>query len=134
MLKVLVLLISASICFIDLRSHRIPNELTFLLAVSLLFDSVTAQLIGFLVASVFSILIAYVGQIGAGDVKLFLVLIATSGSLVLSQQYFLGMALISLCALLASFLNMRRKGIKGLYSIAFAPSILIPFLALYLAI
>ena len=134
MVEVLVLVLCAWICVVDIRSHRIPNELTILLSAALLFDTVTAQLPGFLIASSSCVLIASIGKIGAGDVKLFLVLIATSGSLVLSQQYFLGMALVSLCLLLASLFNMRRKGIEGLNSIAFAPSILIPFLALYLAI
>ena len=134
MVDAAVIFICACICSVDIRSHRIPNELSLLLGIVLLFDSVTAHLIGFLVASALTLLITYVGKIGAGDVKLFLVLIATSGSLVLSQQYFLGMALVSLCLLLASLFNMRRKGIEGLNSIAFAPSILIPFLALYLAI
>lgn len=134
MVDAAVIFICAWICSIDIRSYRIPNKLTLSLAFLLLIDSVTAQLLEFLVASALTLLIAYVGKIGAGDVKLFLVLIATSGSLVLSQQYFLGMALVSICLLLASFFNMRRKGIEALHSIAFAPSILIPFLALYLAI
>lgn len=134
MIKVAVLFICAWICSVDIRSHRIPNELSLLLAIILLFDSVTSQFIGFLAASVVTLSIAYLGQVGAGDVKLFLVLTATSGSIVLTQKYFLGMALISLYLLLTSFLHIRRKGIEGLHSMAFAPSILIPFLALYLAI
>jgi Flp pilus assembly protein protease CpaA len=78
--------------------------------------------------------IAYLGKIGAGDVKLFLALVATSGSLILTLDYFLGMALISLCVLVATYLSTRFKGRDNPRSIAFAPSILIPFLALYLAI
>jgi Flp pilus assembly protein protease CpaA len=105
-----------------------------LLAFLLLFDSITSQLIGFLLASVICLLIAYVGKVGAGDVKLFLVLVATSGSLVLTLEYFLGMALISLCVLVTSFLSTGLKGHLSPRSIAFAPSILIPFLLLYLAI
>lgn len=134
MVEVLVLVLSVWICVVDIKSHRIPNELSVLLAVVLLFDTVTAQLPGFLTASSACVLIAYIGKIGAGDVKLFLALTATSGSLLLTQRYFLGMAVTSLFALVASFAIARLRGLKKPRSIAFAPSILIPFLALYLAI
>lgn len=134
MVEVLVLILCAWICVVDVKSHRIPNELSFLLAGVLLFDSVTAQLFCALIASVSCLLIAYAGKVGAGDVKLFLVLIATSGSLVLTQGYFLGMAFASLLALVASLFTSHLKGREAPRSIAFAPSILIPFLLLYLAI
>jgi Flp pilus assembly protein protease CpaA len=134
MLKVLVLSISASICIIDLRSHRIPNRLTLLLAGTLICDSVSSTFYGFLTAAMAALFIAYFGKVGAGDVKLFLALVATSGNLVLSQNYFLWMAQTSAALLLASVINSRLKGISRPAAIAFAPSILIPFLALYLAI
>ena len=134
MLKVLVLSISASICFIDIRSHRIPNRLTLLLAMALLFDSESSSFYSFLTASTAALLIADLGKVGAGDVKLFLALVATSGTLVLSQNYFLGMALTSAALLLCSVINSRLKGARRPTAIAFAPSILIPFLALYLDI
>jgi len=130
----LVLAICLCICVVDIRSHRIPNALSLWLAVALLFDSVTVQLVDLLIAAIICMVIAYLGKIGAGDVKLFLALVATSGSLILTLDYFLGMALISLCVLVATFLSTRFKGHDNPRSIAFAPSILIPFLALYLAI
>ncbi len=134
MIKVLVLALSAWISVVDIRSHRIPNQLTLLLSVTLLCDSVRADFLGFLTASTAALLIADLGKVGAGDVKLFLALVATSGTLVLSQNYFLGMALTSAALLLCSVINSRLKGARRPPSIAFAPSILIPFLALYLAI
>lgn len=134
MLKVLVLSISLSICLIDIRSNRIPNRLTLLLTVSLICDSVSSSLLGFLTASIATLLIAFLGKVGAGDVKLFLALAGTSGNLVLSQSYFLGMALTSSALLLASVIDSHLKGARRPPSIAFAPSILIPFFALYLAI
>ena len=134
MVEVLVLFVSGWICVIDIRTHKIPNELSLFIAVLLLCDSVSTQFLGFLLAASICLLVAYVGKVGAGDVKLFLVLVATSGSVVSTQAYFLGMALTSICVLLTSSLPQRLRGIKGLTSIAFAPSILIPFLALYLAI
>lgn len=134
MIQYLVLAISLCICVIDIRSHRIPNSLSLWLAVALLFDSVTVHPLDLLLAAIICVVIAYLGKIGAGDVKLFLVLVATSGSLIVTLEFFLGMALISLCVLVASFLCARFKGRENPRSIAFAPSILIPFLALYLAI
>lgn len=134
MLKILVSFVSIWICVVDLKSHRIPNRLTLLLTSFLLLDSISSSLRGFLTASIAALLIAYLGKVGAGDVKLFLALVVTSGALVLSQSYFLGMALISLALLFASTINSHHKGAKRPPSIAFAPSILIPFLALYLAI
>jgi Flp pilus assembly protein protease CpaA len=101
---------------------------------ALLFDSESSSFYSFLTASTAALLIAYLGKVGAGDVKLFLALVATSGTLVLSQNYFLGMALTSAALLLCSVINSRLKGARRPPSIAFAPSILIPFLALYLAI
>ena len=122
------------ICTVDIRTHRIPNPLTLLLAVALLFDAVSAELYGFLIASPLSLLIAFVGKVGAGDVKLFLLLVATSGSLVLTPDYFLGMAVTSLLARTTSLVISHLKGSELPRSIAFAPSILIPFLLLSLAI
>ena len=134
MVEVLVLVLCVWICVVDIKSHRIPNALSLWLAVSLLFDSVTVQLVDLLIAAIICMVIAYLGKIGAGDVKLFLALVATSGSLILTLDYFLGMALISLCVLVATFSSTCFKGHDNPRSIAFAPSILIPFLALYLAI
>jgi len=134
MIKTLVLIFSVWICAVDMRSHRIPNELTLLLALALLFDSISTELYGLLIASALCLLIAYLGKVGAGDVKLFLVLVATSGTLTLNQGYFLGMAVISLIHLVASLSISHLRGRKKPRTIAFAPSILIPFLILYLAI
>jgi len=108
--------------------------MTLLLTVALISDSISSSLDGFLTAAISTLLVAYFGKVGAGDVKLFLALVATSGTLVLSRSYFLGMALISLVFLLTSVINSHLKGTRSPPSIAFAPSILIPFLALYLAI
>ena len=134
MIKALVLILTVWICVVDIRSHRIPNRLSLLLALALLFDSITAELYGFLIASALCLLIAYLGKVGAGDVKLFLVLVATSGSLILNPGYFLDMAVISLIFLVPSLSISHLKGRRPAPSIAFAPSILIPFLLLYLAI
>ncbi len=134
MIEVLVLAISALISVIDIRVHRIPNKLSFFLAFPLLCDSPTTELSSLMIALPLTLLIAYLGKIGAGDVKLFLLLGATSGSLIFNQVYFFGMALTSLFAIVFTFFLSRAKGISTPRSIAFAPSILIPFIARYLAI
>lgn len=134
MSELLILALAIWICAVDIRTHRIPNHLTLSLAIVLLFDNLTSDLFGFLIASPLCLLVAYCGKIGAGDVKLFLALVATSSPLVLTPDYFLGMALISLLALVTSLFISHLKGREAPRSIAFAPSILIPFLLRYLAI
>jgi Flp pilus assembly protein protease CpaA len=104
------------------------------LALPLLFDATTIELPSFLIALPLTLLISSLGKIGAGDVKLFLLLAATSGSVIFNQSYLVGMALVSLFAIAFTFALSRIKGIATPQSIAFAPSILIPFNALYLAI
>ena len=134
MIKGLVVAISLTICAIDIKVHRIPNRLLLLLAVLLFIDSISTELLDFLIAFLLSVPLAYLGKMGAGDVKLFLLLAATSGSLIFNQNYFLGMAAVSLIAITSAFLRSHLKGRKVPPTIAFAPSILIPFLLLYLAI
>jgi len=72
----------------------------------------------------------YIGKVGAGDVKLFLILLLTSTSLILNAQYFLGMAIVS-GGLIA--LTLLIRGVRG-KMIPFAPALLLPFLHIYLAI
>jgi Flp pilus assembly protein protease CpaA len=134
MIKGLVVAISLTICAIDIKVHRIPNRLLPLLAILLFTDSISTEFLDFLIAFLLSIPIAYLGKMGAGDVKLFLLLAATSGSLIFNESYFLGMAAVSLIAMISSLLRSYLKGRKAQPTIAFAPSILIPFLLLYLAI
>jgi Flp pilus assembly protein protease CpaA len=134
MIKGLVVVISLAICSIDIKVHRIPNRLLLLLAVLLSTDSISTEILDFLIVFLFSIPITYLGKMGAGDVKLFLLLAATSGSLIFNENYFLGMAAVSLIAVTSTFLRAHLKGRKAPPTIAFAPSILIPFLLLYLAI
>ena len=134
MLKLFVLLTSLSISIVDIRRHRIPNQLTLLLAALLLFDSVSMEIKKVVIAIPILLAVGYIGKVGAGDIKLLLALLITSGSLLLNQGYFLGMAIISLLGILGSSLFSYFKSVERPKSIAFAPSILVPFAALYLAI
>jgi Flp pilus assembly protein protease CpaA len=133
-IKASVLFISALVCAIDIRVHRIPNKLSLALVLPLLFDATSTELPSFLIALPLTLLISSLGKIGAGDVKLFLLLAATSGSAIFNQSYLLGMALVSLFTIAFTFAFSRVKGVATPQSIAFAPSILIPFNVLYLAI
>jgi Flp pilus assembly protein protease CpaA len=128
--RALIILVSISICVIDLRSHRIPNLLTVLLAVLLLIDPQPSSIIAALPVLFIALLVGYLGKIGAGDLKLFLTLLLTSTSIVLNTRYFLGMALVSGILVVASLIL---RGSRG-KMIAFAPALLLPFLDLYLAI
>jgi Flp pilus assembly protein protease CpaA len=134
MLKLFVLLTSLFISIVDIRRHRIPNQLTLLLAALLLFDSVSMEIKKVVIAIPILLAVGYIGKVGAGDIKLLLALLITSGSLLLNQGYFLGMAIISLLGILGSSLFSYFKSVERPKSIAFAPSILVPFAALYLAI
>jgi Flp pilus assembly protein protease CpaA len=134
MIKGLVVAISLTICAIDIKVHRIPNRLLLLLAVLLFTDSISTEFLDFLIAFLLSIPIAYLGKMGAGDVKLFLLLAATSGSLIFNQSYFLGMVAVSLIAIMASFCYSYLKRIARPRFIPFAPSLLIPLITLYRAI
>lgn len=134
MLKLLVLLISIGISAIDIKSHRIPNQHILVLTVLLLLDQVEGETRGVLIAIPILIAVGYIGKFGAGDIKLILALLITSGSLVLNQHYFYGAALITILILLFSALFARMKSLNFPKTIPFAPSILLPFLFFYLAI
>lgn len=134
MLKLSVLLISIRIAVIDIKSHRIPNQHTLILAVLLLLDQVAGETRGVLFAIPIVVAVGYIGKVGAGDIKLILALLITSGSLLLNQRYLYGAALISILALFFSALFARIRSLHIPKSVPLAPSILLPFLFSYLAI
>ena len=134
MLKLLVLLISVRISAIDIKSHRIPNQYTLILSVLLLLDQIAGDTRGVLMAILIVLAVGYFGKVGAGDIKLILALLFTSGSLLLNERYLYGAVLISLLVLFSSALFARMKSLDIPKSIPLAPSILLPFLFSYLAI
>lgn len=125
-----VTVISIAIVVSDIESHRIPNRLTLLLGTALLFDEYHTDYLVALPAALVAVIIGYLGKFGAGDVKLFLVLLLTSGPLILRGDYFLGMATVSVALILLTrfFMGPQVK------MIAFAPAIVLPVLHSYLAI
>ena len=74
--------------------------------------------------------ISLLSGIGMGDIKLLVVLIINEGSLVLSRQYLQGLLLAAFATVVIS--ATMRRSLRG--SVALAPAILTPFLAIYLAI
>ena len=130
MLSFLVALTALSISLIDIRSHRIPNQLTIILGFLLLADPHGSSIASTLPAIALSIAVGFLGRFGAGDIKLFIVLLLTSSPMVLNLQYLKGMVLISFASVVLSVLALGRRA----KMIAFAPAILLPFLNIYLAI
>ena len=130
MLSYLIALTALSISLIDIRSHRIPNRLTILLGILLLADPHSSSIASTLPPIALSIAFGLLGRFGAGDIKLFIVLLLTSSPLVLNLQYIQGMALASFASVVLSLLALGRQS----KMIAFAPAILLPFLYIYLAI
>jgi Flp pilus assembly protein protease CpaA len=118
------------ISLIDIRSHRIPNKLTIILGFLLLADPHGSSIASILPAIVVSIAVGLLGRFGAGDIKLFIVLLLTSSPMVLNLQYLKGMAFASFATVVLSLLALGRQA----KMIAFAPAILLPFLNIYLAI
>jgi Flp pilus assembly protein protease CpaA len=129
-LSYLVAFIALLISLIDIRKHRIPNKLTISLGILLLVDSHSSSIVSTLPAVAVSIAVGLLGRFGAGDIKLFIVLLLTSSPMVLNLQYLKGMALATVTTVVLSLLALGRQA----KMIAFAPAILLPFLNIYLAI
>jgi Flp pilus assembly protein protease CpaA len=89
-----------------------------------------ASLIRTCIAVALALLLCLAFKIGMGDFKLFSVLALTQGSLVLTIDFLSDFFLVTLVAVLITF--VKRKGLGG--SIAFAPCIAIPFGLVYLGI
>jgi Flp pilus assembly protein protease CpaA len=126
----LVLSLSSFIIIKDLRSHRIPNIATLALGGVLFIDCHSAGALLTISVAAIVTTIFLLAKVGMGDVKLFLVLVFTQGSLVISIRYLQLVIFIMVITVLAA--KAARGNISG--SVAFAHVILLPFLALYLAI
>jgi Flp pilus assembly protein protease CpaA len=130
MLKGLIIFTALLICVIDINTHLIPNRLTMGLGILLFLDLPLSLGKAAIPAIIITIAFGTLARFGAGDIKLFIALILTASPIVTTAAYFQGMALVSMASILISRL------ISGADSktIAFAPALLLPFLALYLAI
>lgn len=125
-----IALLSILISVTDIRTHKIPNRLNILLGVTLLLDrhslGVAVVLISITTALALTILLRF----GMGDFKLALALLISQSSLILTSQYLAFVIAMATLAVIVALIG--RVEITG--SIAFAPVILLPFTAIYLAI
>jgi Flp pilus assembly protein protease CpaA len=115
---------------LDFKTHRISNWHLSLFALLLIFDLHQAPIMVAGVSILITIVIFMIARIGMGDIKLAVALIATEGSLLLSQDFFILALLMLLLTVLFRLLKYRH--LRG--SVAFSHVLLLPFLALYLAI
>jgi Flp pilus assembly protein protease CpaA len=128
--SLLVLAISFAIAAVDIKSHRIPNKLTLVLFFGLALFPRSSKPGAVFIAILLTVMIGTAFRFGAGDIKLVIALILTSGQIILTRGYFLGMALTATFTILLTRLILG----SSVKSIPFAPSILLPFIASYLAI
>ncbi len=129
MVTFLIIVISISIMVIDLISHRIPNRLTIALFLLLLLNRDFLQLSHLLQLITVIVTVGLIGKFGMGDIKLLLALSVAAGRFVASPSYLIYLCITALALVLIN--AIRTKGFKG--QIPFAPAILLPFLARYLA-
>ena len=130
MRSVLVIAISLAIAAIDIKSHRIPNKLTLVLFCALALFPRSSKPGEVFIAILLTVVIGTAFRFGAGDIKLVIALILTSGQIILTREYFFAMALTATLTILLTRLILG----SSVKSIPFAPSILLPFIASYLAI
>lgn len=130
MRSLLVLAISIAIVATDIKRHRIPNKLTLILFIALALDHWSSKPEAIFIAILLTIVIGTAFRFGAGDIKLMIALILTSGQIIITREYFIGMALTATLTILLTRLILG----SSMKSIPFAPSILLPFIASYLAI
>lgn len=125
-----IALLSILISVTDIRTHKIPNRFNILLGATLLLDrhslGVAVVLISITTALALTILLRF----GMGDFKLALALLISQSSLILTSQYLAFVIAMATLAVIVALIG--RVEITG--SIAFAPVILLPFTAIYLAI
>lgn len=126
---VLLILITLYISLSDLRFHRIPNSSSLILIFILLYSTrmtpITLNLI--VLSSIW--LVGLLGKIGMGDLKLLTILLVLQGQILLNPIYWILFTSIALISITLHILL--RRTIRG--EIPLAPSILLPFSALYLS-
>lgn len=130
MLKMMIAAMAIFIVSRDFKTHRISNWHSSHFALLLIFNLHQAPILEAGVSILITIIIFVIARIGMGDIKLAVALIATQGSLMLSQEFFILSLLMLL--LTALFRLLKYRHLRG--SVAFSHVLLLPFLALYLAI
>lgn len=126
----MTLVLILTIVINDMRTHRISNRSSGLLFLLLICQPKLAPLLSIFVVIVISILIFTVAHVGMGDLKLWIAMVITRGEDVISLRYLQGLLVVSTVSAAISFLRGRdfRK------EIPFGPSLLLPFVPIYLGI
>ncbi|MSX18847.1 MAG: hypothetical protein F2803_02860, partial [Actinobacteria bacterium] len=128
MIKFLLLLLTLYISVVDIHSQKISNRSNLALGAVLISDSHSLSILMILLYTVIALALSILINLGMGDFKLVVVLLLTQSAVLISRQYF---SLFLACASLTLVIStLARKGIKG--SVAFGPTILLPFTAIYL--
>lgn len=127
---VLVLIFSLYIAVRDIKYHRIYNQdlAIFALLLSVELNVIPFRQIAFCIAA--SLSVSLIFKCGGGDFKLSSLLFLTQGEITASTKYF-SLLFLSLSAALIISAAYRRS-FRG--AIPLAPSILLPFLVIYLDI
>ena len=126
--KSIVFALSLYIAMIDIRDHRIYNRDLSVYGFVLFYNLNAISIVKSFSLVFAAFLICLIFKIGGGDFKLISLLIITQGKLIASAQFFsyLFFALLISVAIWATL----RRNFRG--AMPLAPSILLPFLALYL--
>lgn len=117
-----------AISIVDFVSYKIPNLLSIALFFLLLVDPAPLPASHVLLAAISVLVLAHFSAVGMGDRKLFLALLLSQGSVIMSLEYlnYFFIAILILCLTKV----IRDHSFKG--SIALGPAILLPFLGVYL--
>jgi Flp pilus assembly protein protease CpaA len=126
--RAFVFSLSIYIAVVDIQQHRIHNRNLFIFGIFLIISRNSISLVDSLLLVLAVLLICLIFKFGGGDFKLLALLILTQGELIASAQFlsYLFFALLISVALWAAL----QRNFRG--AMPLAPSILLPFLALYL--
>jgi Flp pilus assembly protein protease CpaA len=129
-----IIILSIAISLIDIKEHRIYNTHLLIFALPLLFQMRPLPFLQTFMVILSALTLSISLGIGGGDFKLFSLLLLAQGQLLISREYFQLLALcIGASLLLSSMLALKMKQ-RLVGSIPLAPSILAPFVAIYLDI
>jgi len=129
MVKVVATSFALWISIYDVHTHRIPDQVLIVFAIPLILSAHITSWRTTLLSILIAFIIVLLLGIGGGDFKLAALLLATQGALVFTLVFltvFIGALAVALCYALL-------RG-KMMEQIAFAPTLLAPFLYCYLAI
>jgi Flp pilus assembly protein protease CpaA len=130
MVTLALLMQSLWIAVIDIRSHRISNISILVLALPLFVRPHSIAPLDSFFGLIALLAVALISRMGGGDFKLLSLLIISQGEIVVSLHYiFMALVLASGSA----FFTVARQRNFGV-SVPLAPSILVPFLLIYLDI